>query len=549
MPRKLAPSSLLGPALLACALVACAVGTSEPPATADEEAAPDASSPQISSGPVDEDEDDAATDAGADASIDAAVVYPWGAGGDFRAYADAAARALLTYYEDGSGLFRTAGWWQSANSVTALIDHGQATQSAAFTARMSSTFEKNKGAGYLNEYYDDEGWWALAWIRAYDVTKDAKYLAMAKSIFADMAGGWDSVCGGGIWWKKDKKYKNAIANELFLAVAAALHHKTPGDKGPGSYLEWAERTWSWFDKSTMINGQGLINDGLFADCRNNGQTPWTYNQGVILGALVDLSAAKGDPSLLARAETLAAASTTKLVDDRGVLHETCEADGCGADGPQFKGIYMRSLGKLEAALGTGRFRAFLAHNADHLWNAGRGPSDALGLTWSGPFSGGDAVRQTSGLDALVAAIPQAFDAPDRALGRAAQSSGGCAAGEGPEKAFDGDVRTKWCSGMAQGTATLTVDLGAARDVGRVILRHASAGGESAGLNTRACTLATSVDGTTFRDVASLRGNTRPVTIHSFASVKARYLRVTVTEPQTSAADVAARLYAVEAYER
>lgn len=549
MPRSSASSSLLGPAFLVCALAACAAGTSAAPAQVDDVTAPDASSPPTSSGPGDEDGDDAAADAAGDASVDAAVVYPLGPGGDFRAYADAAALALLAYYDDGSGLFRDAGWWQSANSVTVLVDHAHATGFGGFTTRLSSTFEKNKKDGYLNEYYDDEGWWALAWIRAYELTKDAKFLAMAKSIFADMAGGWDSVCGGGIWWKKDRKYKNAIANELFFAVAAAIHRQTPGDKGPGSYLEWAERTWAWFDKSTMINAQGLINDGLFADCRNNGQTPWTYNQGVVLGALVDLAAAKGDPSLLARAEKLADASSTKLVDDRGVLHETCEADGCGADGPLFKGIYMRNLGKLEAALATGRYRAFLAHNADHLWNAARGPSDALGLTWSGPFSGGDAVRQTSGLDALVAAIPLTFATPDRARGRTAQSSGGCAAGEGPDKALDGDLATKWCSGMAQGKATLTIDLGAAQDVGRVILRHASAGGESAGLNTRACTLATSVDGTTFRDVASLQGNTRPVTIHSFAKAKARYLRVTVTEPQTSAANVAARLYAVEAYER
>ena len=50
---------------------------------------------------------------------------------------------------------------------------------------------------YINDYYDDEGWWILAWIEAYELTKDDKYLKMARITFADMATGWDEVCGGG----------------------------------------------------------------------------------------------------------------------------------------------------------------------------------------------------------------------------------------------------------------------------------------------------------------------------------------------------------------
>ena len=79
--------------------------------------------------------------------------------------------------------------------------------------------------GFLNKYYDDEGWWALAWIDAYDLTHEKRYLAMSQSIFDDMAGGWDEACCGGIWWSKDRKYKNEIANELFLSVAAHLANR------------------------------------------------------------------------------------------------------------------------------------------------------------------------------------------------------------------------------------------------------------------------------------------------------------------------------------
>ncbi len=75
--------------------------------------------------------------------------------------------------------------------------------------------------GFLNDFHDDEGWWALALIRSWDVAHSQVYLDEAKSIFEDMRNGTDSTCGGGIWWSKERAYKNAIANELYLSVAAS----------------------------------------------------------------------------------------------------------------------------------------------------------------------------------------------------------------------------------------------------------------------------------------------------------------------------------------
>ena len=88
-----------------------------------------------------------------------------------------------------------------------------------------------------------------------------KYLSIAESIFFDMSGGWDDTCRGGIWWSKDRKYKNAIANELFLSVAAHLANRTSGTEQK-KYLNWAEKEWNWFRASDLINSENLINDGL-----------------------------------------------------------------------------------------------------------------------------------------------------------------------------------------------------------------------------------------------------------------------------------------------
>jgi predicted alpha-1,6-mannanase (GH76 family) len=45
----------------------------------------------------------------------------------------------------------------------------------------------------------------------------------AQTIFAHNRGGWDDIRGGGLWWNENRRYKNAITNELFLTLAALLY--------------------------------------------------------------------------------------------------------------------------------------------------------------------------------------------------------------------------------------------------------------------------------------------------------------------------------------
>jgi predicted alpha-1,6-mannanase (GH76 family) len=523
------------------------------PPTTDTDAALDApgshDAPTGADAPAPPPPKDAATDVATDAS--SPPPPDLGPAGEFATYAKSAADALQALYDSSTGLFPSTGWWNSANAITALVDTMARTGSTAYASDLSTTFAKNSGSNFINQYYDDEGWWALAWIDAYDLTKDAQYLSMAKTIFADMTGGWDSTCGGGMWWSKARTYKNAIPNELFLEVAVRLHARTPGDGdgGAGSYLDWANREWSWFDASGMINAGNLVNDGLDATtCKNNGGATWTYNQGVLIGGLVDLAKNKPDPTLLTRAQAIADATMKKLVDDVGVLHEPCEPS-CGGDGSQFKGIFMRHLVELAKATNTPRDIAFLTTNADWVWNAARNANDDLGLSWSQAIDSVDAARQSSALDALNAAVPWSAAAPNLALDKKATANGSCATGQTAAQGDDGSTTTKWCAGATNGAYWILIDLGAPASVSRIIVRHAGAGGENAGWNTKDFTLSASADGKTFAPVATVTGNTRSVTIHRFAPVSARYLRMDITAPQTDPQYPAARVYEIEAYER
>jgi predicted alpha-1,6-mannanase (GH76 family) len=322
---------------------------------------------------------------------------------DFNANTAAGTQMLQQWYTPG-GLYLTTGWWNAANCIEALIEDINANNDLQYLGALTNTFNSNSGGNFLNAYYDDEGWWAVSWIHAYDVTGNTNFLNMAKTIFSDLLTGWDtnSACPGGIWWNKSRGYKNAIPNELFLLAAIRLHQRTPGDgTTTNSYLYWATNEWTWFKASGMINSQSLVNDGLNG-CVNNGQTTWTYNQGVILGGLTDLYKVTGNANYLNQAIAIANAALAHLVDGNGVLVEPCESGDCGGDGSEFKGIFQRNLAYLYDETHTIAYYNYLRTNAHAVWFNGRNAFSQLGLRWDGPFDAADASRQSSALMAVNA---------------------------------------------------------------------------------------------------------------------------------------------------
>lgn len=164
----------------------------------------------------------------------------------------------------------------------------------------------------------------------------------------------------------------------------------------------------------MINSANLINDGLTildnGTCINNNMNTWSYNQGVILGGLVELSHATGDTSLLTKATNIANAAIRTLTDEKGIIHEIdrCEPN-CGDDGSQFKGIFVRNLHYLYKEAPQDGWRSTIAMNAESIWKNDRNADDQLGVDWSGPPAGPGGKGPTAGshssaLDVLVADI-------------------------------------------------------------------------------------------------------------------------------------------------
>ncbi|WP_213000283.1 glycoside hydrolase family 76 protein [Winogradskya consettensis] len=336
--------------------------------------------------------------------------------------AAAAADALMYSYQPDTAWWPSS-WWNSAVAVTTMMDWmARSGRTQEYGWVVDRTFEVNKVAfpagvkssdaiegHFISRAIDDAAWWGLAWVKAYDLTGNPKYRDEAVIIANYVNGFWDtSTCGGGVWWDRERTYKNAVTSGLYVRLAASLHNRLPGDT---TWLNRAVTGWNWFAASGLINAAGLVNDGLTTACANNGQTVYTYNQGLAIGASLEVWRATGNANALAASRRLADAAISSPVLTRGgILTESCDAADrtCDDNGKQFKGVFMRYLGDLADATGEAGYRTYARTQADSIWNADRDSLNRIGQRWSGQTSSAypnarDWRTQASGLGALIAA--------------------------------------------------------------------------------------------------------------------------------------------------
>ncbi|PXV54051.1 Glycosyl hydrolase family 76 [Dyella jiangningensis] len=339
------------------------------------------------------------------------------------ARARVAADVLMSSYDPNKAWFPSS-WWNSAVALQTIGDYMQRTGDRRYVGQLDNTFEKDKGVfpggvlsgdpllgNFTSRAIDDTEWWGLTWVQAYDLTQDPKYLNMAVTIANYVNGYWDtSTCGGGVWWNAERTYKNAVTNGLWIRLTAELHNRIPGDQ---QWLARSRTAWAWFQGSGMINANGLVNDGLTDTCANNGQNVWSYNQGLAIGAGLELWRATRDPQILATVRRLAdAAIGPNALVSNGVLTETCDATNqtCDDNAKQFKGIFMRYWTDLVDTTHDSQYAAFLDQQAQGIWNNDRDAAGRLGTRWSGATSTSnpnvfDWRTQASAMSALIGDVP------------------------------------------------------------------------------------------------------------------------------------------------
>lgn len=341
--------------------------------------------------------------------------------GGRRTRADEAAElqaALMDLFEARPGRWRGAEWWQLPNILETMLDYADAVEAGGWEGAMAQqaaltrVLKKNGCFDFINPAFDDTGWWGLALARAYTRTGEPSQLRGAEKIFEHLVKrGWDeSTCGGGMKWQVTVPYKNAVTTEILILLAARLeriHQDRPGYDG--RYVAWAKKALDWLENSGMIQPSGEINDGLDAECKNNGGPAWTYNQGIILGALAELYSKTGNATYLDRAFRIAG-ENFRLNSEGGVLSErACGVYTCAENGPAFKGIFVRGLADLLAVAPAddprrASLEEHVAVSADAAY-AHRGDDGLVGDFWDrASTSERPAAAQASALDVVLAAL-------------------------------------------------------------------------------------------------------------------------------------------------
>jgi predicted alpha-1,6-mannanase (GH76 family) len=337
---------------------------------------------------------------------------------DWAAAADSSTGSLLANYWNASSNYfnysnsgdATFHYWPQAHALDVLTDAFLRTGNGSYRGYMNSWFAgvpQRNGGTFSNEFYDDMEWNALALLRAYAATDDARFKTAAEGLWTELKGGWNETMGGGISWRKAMPYyKNTPANAPAVILAARSYKLSanPAD------LDWSKKIFTWL-RDSLYNAQtGWVYDGINSNNDGVKNTTWkfTYNQGTFIGAALELYQITNESRYLNDAVQAADFALT----DPGItnLSDNLLRDEGGGDGGLFKGVFVRYFTQLvltpglPAAAKT-RYVAFLKNNAEMLWYNGTDKRNVLFSTYwkNKPTAPTELTTQLSGATLVEAA--------------------------------------------------------------------------------------------------------------------------------------------------
>ena len=224
-------------------------------------------------------------------------------------------------------------WWQ-AHLLDCLVDaeqrDPQPERRIKIDRQIRSHRLRNNGS-WVNSYYDDMAWLALALERASRIAGVDRERALHK-LNDQLVNAWVPEDGGGIPWRKQDQFFNAPANGpagIFLARY-------------GDRLRRAQQMADWIDETLIDPETHLVFDGIKAGSLVRAQ--YTYCQGVVLGLETELAARTDDDRHAPRVHRLVAA-----VDEHMAPGGVLRGSG-GGDGGLFAGITARYLALVATTL-------------------------------------------------------------------------------------------------------------------------------------------------------------------------------------------------------
>ena len=280
--------------------------------------------------------------------------------------------------------------------------------------------------------FDDMGWYGLSYTRIHEVLGNRStetFLQTALDIFNwCWETGWDhsGTCQGGFWFDNTFNTKQTITNVQMLQLAARLYRLT----GNKDILQKLNKISLYISANGLIDPDTyLVADGALPNCTSNKGEGYTYNSGVMIGALTELYKITNKTSYLDIADKMGQAVIRHYCNSTtGILVEPCEPN-CDNDALMFKGIFVRYLRYFMDVLPDKHARDWYQVWLDTQvkYNTANNICDKVPISkcnitfqdgppfynitgpvfsphWQGPFTVGAPMQQTSVLDLFVSAI-------------------------------------------------------------------------------------------------------------------------------------------------
>ncbi|RFM29545.1 glycoside hydrolase family 76 protein [Deminuibacter soli] len=155
-----------------------------------------------------------------------------------------------------------------------------------------------------DRFYDDNQWLGISFIDAYQRTHNKQWLSAAQVIYRFMMTGYDTVSGGGLYWKEgDKTTKNTCSNGPGAVLALQLYRSTKDT----AYLHTGLSLYNWA-VATLMSPEGLFYDNIRLPAKTIAKQFYTYNSGTMLQSAVLLYEITADKKYLQQAQQMAAAA-------------------------------------------------------------------------------------------------------------------------------------------------------------------------------------------------------------------------------------------------
>jgi predicted alpha-1,6-mannanase (GH76 family) len=227
-------------------------------------------------------------------------------------------------------------WWQ-AHLLDCLVDAQVRDPQPERRQRIERQVrsQRLRNSGWVNDYYDDMAWLALALERAGRLAGVERPKALDK-LADQFLNAWVPEDGGGIPWRKQDQFFNAPANGP-AAIFLARYVTSQGER-----LRRAQQMADWIDETLIDPETHLVFDGVKGGSLVRAQ--YTYCQGVVLGLETELAARTEDPEHAVRVQRLVAAVRDNMVPE-GVIQ-----GAGGGDGGLFNGILARYLALVATTL-------------------------------------------------------------------------------------------------------------------------------------------------------------------------------------------------------